>query len=119
MGPNGGVSRAIFPIMAWSFQSYVKINQLNASVSKISRVALSKLVNMVMHLNGSTCSLLNQLLNEFAIDLSAKVEQPFKDCRLQWTMYNNISQWFDTWQQDLLDIGFAEMDDDNEFYLSD
>ena len=35
MGPDGGVFRAIFPILAWSFQSYVKINQLNASVSKI------------------------------------------------------------------------------------
>ena len=35
MGPDGGVSRAIFPILAWSFQSYVKINQLNASISKI------------------------------------------------------------------------------------
>jgi len=37
-----------------------------------------------------------------------------EDRRKLWTTYDNIKTWFDNWEKDLIDLGFAEKDADDK-----
>ena len=52
-------------------------------------------------------NLLHWLLQETDINLSAKVEQPVEDKKNQWMTYGNINLWLDTWDKDLVKLGYA------------
>jgi hypothetical protein len=42
-----------------------------------------------------------------------------EDRRIRWTTYSNISSWFDCWEYDLVDLGFAFYDEHGECIISD
>ena len=55
--------------------------------------------------------MLSYLLGRSPIPLEYKVAVPMEERRTRWTTYSNISIWFDKWEYDLKDLGFAT---DNE-----
>ena len=63
--------------------------------------------------------LLNILLQETAINLSAKVQQPVEDWKHHLMTYRNINLWFDTWDKDLVEIGFAYRDYEEKVIITD
>ena len=63
--------------------------------------------------------LLDRILKETAIDLLAQVSNNVKDRRVRWTTYNNLHSWFENWERDLLDLGFAKVNDEGTTYIPD
>ena len=55
-------------------------------------------------------TLLCRVLSEVAISLNASKTQSAEDRRIRWATYKNLSMWFDNWEQDLVDMGFAYVD---------
>ena len=116
-GPDGGVPEVIFEPLLGAFESYVEIQQLNCSDSKTNqRKELSALVNKVVGGDRTTDKLYNRLLRASAMDITASVDQAVKERRVRWTTYHNLKMWFDTWQHELLDLGFATVDVDGGNY---
>ena len=58
--------------------------------------------------------LMNIFLQEISINISAKVEQTVEDRQKQWTTYGNLNLWFDTWEKNLVKLGFAYRDDEEK-----
>ncbi len=56
--------------------------------------------------NNNFC-LLNRLICERAIDLTATTCDPIEEKRFQWTTFNSLNMWFNGYDQVLLDLGFA------------
>ena len=63
--------------------------------------------------------LLDRILKETAIDLLAQVSNNVEDKRVRWTTYNNLDSWFKNWERDLLDLGFAKVNDEGTTYIPD
>ena len=55
-------------------------------------------------------TLLHRVFSEVAISLNASKTQSAEDQRIRWTTYKNLSTWFDNWERDLVDLGFAYVD---------
>jgi hypothetical protein len=51
--------------------------------------------------------LLRRVLADVAISLNASKTQSAEDRRIHWTTYKNLLMWFDNWERDLVDLGFA------------
>ena len=61
--------------------------------------------------NGATLQkLLDQLLAYTAIDLSSKKSPNVEERRILWTNYKNLKSWLDNWSKDLVDLGFAKIE---------
>ena len=37
--------------------------------------------------------------------------------RIAWTTYKNLAQWFDNWGRDLVELGFAEKDEEGNIVI--
>ena len=58
------------------------------------------------------CEFGNQcLLKETALTLNAGKVVKVEERQIRWTTYGNLKLWFDSWETDLLQLGFAEQDD--------
>ncbi|KAL7546421.1 hypothetical protein ACHAWF_015054 [Thalassiosira exigua] len=67
--------------------------------------------------------LFNRLIHETAIDLHAAKAKSGEERRIRWTTYNNLKMWFENWERDLLELGFAKVaighpdHEDGEVYI--
>ncbi len=51
--------------------------------------------------------LLYRVLAEVSINLNASKAYNAEDRQIRWTTYKNLFLWFNNWEQDLVDLGFA------------
>ncbi len=49
---------------------------------------------------------------------AAKVNN-VEDRRVQWTTHKNLKLWFDNWGKDLVELGFAHLDEHGEVIIPD
>ena len=54
--------------------------------------------------------MLNRLLKSTALELTSGRSNNVEELCICWTTYFNIKSWFDNWEQDLLELGFAKVD---------
>ena len=40
-----------------------------------------------------------------------------EDWRVKWTTYYNFKTWFDSWQENLIELGFAHYDEENKVVI--
>ena len=40
-----------------------------------------------------------------------------EDRRIRWTTWSNINAWFDNWERDLVELGFAFYDEDGKVVI--
>jgi hypothetical protein len=92
-----------------AFESYVHINQLNRRDDVLTLKTLAAKVNETM-LHNYRSKLLNCVLLSTAKYLDASKMEYCEDRRIRWTTYLNISAWFDCWEYDLVNLGFAFYD---------
>ena len=100
----------------------MKINQLNGRDVDNCYKELSLRVNACIgkiDYKGYSRTMVNRLLDSTAIDISAKKESFQEGRRILWTTYTNISMWFDNWEADLVNLGFATVDSDGRVYIPD
>ncbi|KAL7551138.1 hypothetical protein ACHAWF_014338 [Thalassiosira exigua] len=86
-GAQSVIPDCVFKTLCTAFASMVRINQINGRDADNERKKLAYKVNSCMG-------------NEDKVSLL-----------IQWTTYTNIKTWFDNWEADLLELGFAERQD--------
>jgi len=116
MGRTGSIEPILFANLAGASESHIRINQLNGKSGENVRKKLAAQVHKVVNrqsvmTNGATLQkLLNQLLAYTAIDLSSKKSPNVEERRILWTTYTNLKSWLDNWSKDLVDLGFAKIE---------
>ena len=58
--------------------------------------------------------LLNRVIRDTAIDINAVKLNCAEDCRVRWTTRGNLHLWFDTWEQFVVEYGFATINVNRE-----
>ena len=109
-GPKGNFDEVSYQNLQNAFESYIKIKQINAGSADITRDKLTKLINQCTKPKiGCDCKwLLRRLLKDSAIDLNAGKCDAVEQRRIMWTTYFNLKSWFNNWERDLLELGFAQ-----------
>ena len=105
-----------------AFETFIRINQINGRDVNNSYKQLSLRVNACIgeeDVKGILQTMARQLLNSTAVNLQAKKETPQEDRRILWTTFHNLSMWFDSWESNLLLLGFAERDINGTVTISD
>ena len=59
------------------------------------------------------------MIQETAINISTKVEHLVEDQQNQCMTYGNINLWFDTWDKDLVKIGYTCRDYEEKTVITD
>eukprot|EP00804_Cyclotella_cryptica_P002589 CCRYP_010430-RA/>CCRYP_010430-RA protein AED:0.08 eAED:0.03 QI:0/0/0/1/0/0/2/0/413 len=62
-----------------------------------------------------TTSLLHRLQKAAANSIVVGKGKNAKDRRVKWTTYYNLKTWFDSWQEELIELGFAKYDENKVF----
>ena len=59
-------------------------------------------------------SLLRRLQKAAAESIVVGKGKNAEDRRVKWTIYFNLKTWFDSWQEELIELGFAHYDEKNK-----
>jgi hypothetical protein len=102
----------IYDNLCNAFESYIQIKQLNGHGTGITN---KKLIEQLKKCTQSVIALdckhlLNRLLKSTALELTSGRSNTVEERWVHWTTYFNIKSWFDNWERDLLELGFAEVD---------
>jgi hypothetical protein len=108
-GPKGHFDNDTVLNLTNSFETYVKIKQLNGQSGDVTYNKLQKLLKQcTSQKKDINCTwLLRRLLKESGIDLNVGRSNNAEQRRIMWTTYYNLKSWFDNWERDLLELGFA------------
>ena len=119
-GTKGNIANFIYKTVAIAFESHVRINQLNGMGGENTRSKLRSRVNKVMLVQENVLSfkLLDRLIVETAIDLTAAKMDNVEQRRILWTTYKNLKMWFENWKVDLEELGFAHRDASGKLIIS-
>ena len=96
-----------------AFESFIFINQLNGNV-RVSQKRLAPLVKKVIYgeqhdADGRTLARL--VPHDTPTDLRRIKSHNAEDRQNRWTNHKNITMWFDNWEHDLVELGFAFWDE--------
>ena len=71
-------------------------------------------MHQVLHTHTPTGSeaqdILKHVLRDSAVNLNAAKGKNWEDSCIRWTTYKNLSLWFDKWERDLVELGYAYYD---------
>jgi hypothetical protein len=112
-GPKGNIPELHYKNLCTAFESFVTINQLNGNMRVCSAKKYGSLIFKVVygdHKGASRTKLLNHMLRDTACNLNKRKSHNNEDRRIRWTNHRNISMWFDNWENDLVELGFASRD---------
>ena len=104
-GPNGNIPAWVYSSLCMAFETFVRIQQINATGHENTRKILSLKLNILV---GN--KLYYRVLKDTAIDMNSAKHNNCEDRRIQWTTYKNLQMWFDNWGKDLVELGFAHHD---------
>ena len=97
-----------------AFESFICINQLNGNVRVLSQKRLAQLVKKVIYGKQNDANgrkLVRCVLHDTATDLRRLKSHNAEDRRIHWTNHKNITMWFDNWENNLVELGFAFRDE--------
>jgi len=117
-GVKSEIPKWAYNSLCVAFESYVRINQLNRRDDKLTLKKLAAKVNEAMKHNYRT-KLLNRVLLSTAKYLDASKMEYSEERRIRWTTWPNINSWFDNWEKDLVELGFAYYDEDEHLIIPD
>ena len=121
-GVPGEISKYDMKSLAGAFEKEIEIKQANGDMDEAFKNMASIPNNVVSSASTEDRkrdNLLNILIQETDINIRAKVEQPVEYQRNQWTNHGNINLWLDTWDKDLVEIGFSYRDYEEKIVISD
>ena len=117
-GVKSNIPKWAYKSLTVAFESYVRINQLNRRDDVLTLKKLVAKINKAMN-HDYRSKLLNRVLLDTAKYLDASKMEYCEDRRIRWTTYSNINIWFDNWEWDLVDLGFAFYDEDGKCVIPD
>ena len=105
-GVKGDVPLCQFKSLCVAFQSFVRIQQLNSRQGEVTYKKLAARINALLR-HDYRQKMLQRILVATASDLDASTMHIAEDRRVRWTTSKNINMWFDNWEYDLVELGFA------------
>ena len=119
-GPDGRIDPDALIHLAAALESFIRINQGNGNGHALMRKTLvSRIHNVVSTLyEKADPKLLGRLLQRTNVNLSSTIQQSIEDRRLRWTTHANLKLWFDTWEKDIVELGFAEWGESGKSIIS-
>jgi hypothetical protein len=112
-GPKGNIPELHYKNLCTAFESFVTINQLNGNMRVCSAKKYGPLIFKVVygdHEGANASKLLKRVQRDTACNLNKRKSHNAEDRRIRWTNHRNISMWFDNWEHDLVELGFAARD---------
>ena len=113
-GPKGSIPEIHYKNLLMAFESFVVINQLNGMAQETRHKKLALRVHQVLHTHTPAGSkardFLKRVLHDSAVNLNAAKGKNWEDSRIRLTTYKNLLLWFDYWERDLVELGFAYYD---------
>jgi hypothetical protein len=121
MAPKGHFPTLTFQHLSNAFESFIQIKQLNGQGGEIAQNKLAVLLKRCTKpaISCDCLWLLNRLLNTTATELSCGKVNNAEERRVRWTTYFNLKSWFDNWENDLVKLGFAFVDDNHKVIIPD
>ncbi len=110
-GVKGDVPAWAFKSLCVAFESYIRICQINSKIGEITYKKLATRINTVLK-HDYRQKMLQRALSATANNLDVSMMSVAEDRRVRWTTFTNISSWFDNWEWDLVELGFAKRDED-------
>ncbi len=105
-GVKGDVPTCAFKLLCIAFKSFIRIQQINSRQGKITYKKLVARINKLLR-HDYWLKMLQCILLAMAKDLDALTMHIAKDWQVRWTTFSNISSWFDNWEFDSVELGFA------------
>jgi hypothetical protein len=112
-GPKGNIAELHYKNLCTAFESFVTINQLNRNMRMCSAKKYGPLIFKVVygdHEGTNASELLKRVQRDTVCNLNKCKLHNAEDRRIRWTNHRNISMWFDNWEHDLVELGFAARD---------
>jgi hypothetical protein len=112
-GPKGNIPELLYKNLCTAFESFVTINQLNRNMRMCSAKKYGPLIFKVVygdHEGANSSELLNRVLRDTVCNLNKRKLHNAEDRCIRWTNHRNISMWFNNWEHDLVELGFAVRD---------
>ena len=115
MGPVGRLSALTYKFLCNAYSSLVPINQMNALAGNNTRKNMIPILAQTFNIQTlDATELLNRVIRDTAIDINAVKLNCAEDRRVRWTTHGNLNLWFDTWQQFVVEYGFATINVNGE-----
>jgi hypothetical protein len=112
-GVRGDIPAWAFQSLCLAFESYVRIEQLNSRQGNITYKKLAAKINQVLNKDYRQ-KMLQRVLSATAQNLDASTMHIAEDRRVRWTTHSNIVSWFDNWEYDSVNLGFATKNNDGK-----
>jgi hypothetical protein len=115
-GLKGKIDKLYYKNLCLAFESFIVINQNNGDARIQTYKKLWKFMQKVVYGNSDSHAgqqahhLIQRVLNDTAINLNTGKTKNVEKRRVRWTNHKNISMWFDNWEHDLVELGFACVD---------
>ena len=118
IGVKGDEPACAFKLLFITFKSFVSIQQINSRQGEITYKKLAERINALLGHNYRQ-KMLQHILLANAKNLDSLTMHIAEDQRVRWwTTFANISSWFDNWEFDLVELGFATRDADGKIAIS-
>jgi hypothetical protein len=117
MGSRGNIPPWAYSALCNAFESYVRIMQVNSCGHENTRRVLSAKVNAAMGFEASSNKLYYRVIRDTATDMKAVKVNNVEDRRVQWTTHKNLKLWFENWGKDLVELGFAHLDEHGDVII--
>ena len=117
-GVKSDIPKWAYNSLCVAFESYVRINQLNRRDDKLTFDKLAAKINKTMN-HDYRKKLLNRVLLSTTKYLDASKMEYCEDCRIRWTTWTNINAWFDNWERDSVELGFAFYNEQGQCIIPD
>ncbi len=113
-GPKGRIPEMHYKNLLMAFESFVAINHLNGMSWEFRHKKLALRVHQVLHTTlpegGKARNFLKRMLCDTAVNLRADKGKNKEESQIWWTTYKNLSLWFNNWERNLVELGFANLD---------
>lgn len=122
-GSPGDIPRTAFESLCVAVESYISINQVNRTCSKIGKQKLAMIVNSVVGKDlahkRKSYKLINRIVRNKNLDINASKMNSQEARRIAWTKSKYLSMWFDNWGDNLVSLGFAEKNENEDIHIPD
>ena len=118
IGVKGDIPPCAFKSLCVAFESYIRIMQINSKEGELTYKNLAARINALLH-HDYRQKMLQRVLLATAKNLDASTMHVAEDRRVLWTTEENIVCWFNNWEFDLVDLGFATRGADGTVTISD
>ena len=110
LGPKGNIPELHYKNICAAYESFVTINMQIRSEKKYGPLIFKAVYGDCEGCCTDWSELLKCVLRDTACNLNKRKWHTAKDRRIRWTNHRNISMWFDNWEHDLVELGFAVRD---------